>query len=70
MKNPYPLKIIDETSGIEVESSLHRAWEEGYRAGIREVEALLEHLLGYFDEDSEPGRTIWKTLLKLGWEAR
>jgi len=31
----------------------------------------MPHVFGlYFDEDSEPGRTIWKTLLKLGWEAR
>jgi len=35
--NPYPEKIVDEASGIEVVSIRHQIWEEGKQAGIREV---------------------------------
>lgn len=36
-KNPYPETIIDEASGIEVTNNEHYIWEDGFKAGIKEV---------------------------------
>jgi len=33
--NPYPEKITDEISGVEVPNEHHRIWQEGYEAGYR-----------------------------------
>lgn len=35
--NPYPKVLMDEVSGIEVPDIRHQLWEEGHKAGIREV---------------------------------
>lgn len=32
MDNPYPEKLIDESSGIEVSNMQHEVWNEGARA--------------------------------------
>jgi len=32
--NPYPERVIDEASGIEVPNDAYYIWKEGYEAGI------------------------------------
>lgn len=36
MNNPYPDKLVDEASGIEVSNPQHKAWDEGCKAGQEE----------------------------------
>jgi hypothetical protein len=33
-KNPFPLTVVDESSGIEVLNNDHFIWQSGYNAGI------------------------------------
>ena len=36
MFNPYPEKLVDEVSGIEVPNEKHKIWYEGYLDGVVE----------------------------------
>jgi len=51
VKNPYPEYILDEASGVEVAGDLHRAWDEGFIAGMKvTVDALKRAIEGAFLE--------------------
>ena len=61
--NPYPKVIADEVSGIEVSNNDYYIWEEGFKAGVKEVvEFVLSHKL-YAGNISIP-RNVWQAKLK------
>jgi len=43
--NPYPETVVDEASGVEVSGDLHRAWDEGFRAGMHTAAGLVGEVL-------------------------
>ena len=48
MNNPYPKKLVDEVSGVEVPDQRHEIWNEGYKAARKEIiEGLRGHWIGY-----------------------
>ncbi len=58
-KNPYPEKLIDEVSGIEVPDIRHEIWDEGYKVGredrqvIKSVIKSHNGMILVFDEKGE-----------------
>jgi len=68
MKNPYPEKIVDEVTGIEVPNDAHRIWQEGYETACRDIlKAIVEIIGDYLFLTGIPERAIesWKKGLNL-----
>lgn len=64
MNNPYPEKLIDEASGVEVPDERHQIWEDARQATLKEIAQDLRATLKKANDLSELGSLLVSYVLE------